>query len=72
MSIEKIKITTPYIKLSDLLKFTGLTETGGQAKILIQEGNVKVNGEICTMRGKKMYPGDQAELGGHIVEVVEL
>lgn len=72
MSTEKIKITTPYIKLSDLLKFAGFTETGGQAKILIQEGNVKVNGEICTMRGKKMYPGDQAELGGRILEVVEL
>ncbi len=71
MAKEKIKITKPYIKLSDLLKFAGFTVTGGQAKILIQEGNVKVNGETCTMRGKKMYPGDQAELNGHILEVVE-
>ena len=53
-----------------MLKFAGLCETGGQAKILIQDGYVKVNGEICTMRGKKMRTGDIAELEGNIVEVV--
>lgn len=62
---ERIKIETPFIKLQDLLKFAGAVETGGEAKIRIQEGEVKVNGQVCTMRGKKLYPGDWAELDGH-------
>lgn len=61
MRTEKIKIDEEYIKLQDLLKFGGAAETGGQAKIIIQNGEVKVNGKICTMRGKKMRPGDIAE-----------
>ncbi len=61
---ERIKIETPFIKLQDLLKFAGAVETGGEAKIRIQEGEVKVNGQVCTMRGKKLYPGDWAELNG--------
>lgn len=67
---EKIKIDTEFIKLQDLLKYSGLCETGGQAKILIQDGYVKVNGEICTMRGKKMRTGDVAELDGNKVQVL--
>lgn len=55
---NKIKINTEYIKLDSLLKFIGLTETGGQAKFLIQDGKVCVNGEICTQRGKKIHIGD--------------
>ena len=43
------------------MKLAGLVSTGGQAKILIQDGEVKVNGEICTLRGKKLRPGDTAE-----------
>ena len=70
MAKEKIKIDTEFIKLQDLLKYAGLCETGGQAKILIQDGYVKVNNEICTMRGKKMRNGDIAELDGNSVEVV--
>ena len=62
--IQKTKITTEFIKLDILLKYEGLVETGGEAKMLIQEGQVKVNGEICTMRGKKIRPGDKVELGG--------
>lgn len=62
MGEERVKIETPFIKLQDLLKFAGAVETGGEAKIRIQEGEVKVNGQICTMRGKKLYPGDWAEL----------
>ncbi len=50
-----------YIRLDDLLKNVGVVNTGGHAKIIIQEGEVKVNGEICTMRGKKLRPGDNAE-----------
>ena len=69
MSEERIKINTEFIKLQDLLKFAGAVETGGEAKLLIQDGEVKVNGEPCIMRGKKLYPGDQAELDGQIFVV---
>ena len=54
---EKVVITTEFIKLDSFLKFAGLTDTGGQAKELVLEGKVKVNGEVCTMRGKKIRPG---------------
>ena len=64
MQEEKVPITTEYIKLQDLLKFAGVTDTGGMAKEVIQAGEVKVNGEVCTMRGKKLRPGDVAELDG--------
>lgn len=50
-----------YIRLDDLLKNVGVVNTGGHAKIIIQEGEVKVNGEFCTMRGKKLRQGDTAE-----------
>lgn len=60
---QKTKITTEFIKLDSLLKYEGLVETGGEAKLRIQEGQVKVNGETCTMRGKKIRPGDRVELG---------
>lgn len=66
---EHIKIEPPFIKLQDLLKFSGAVETGGEAKLLIQNGEVKVNGEPCTMRGKKLYPGDRAELDGRVFVV---
>lgn len=62
MKIEKIKIDSEYIKLQDLLKLGGAVETGGQAKVVIQNGDVTVNGEVCTMRGKKMRKGDIAVL----------
>ena len=61
---QTISITTEFIKLEALLKFAGVTDTGGEAKNLIQEGQVKVNGEVCLMRGKKLRPGDVAELSG--------
>ena len=67
--METIKITTEFIKLQDLLKFANLVCTGGEAKIIIQEGEVKVNGEVCTMRGKKIRPGDLVELGGQQLTV---
>ena len=65
---SKIYIKNEYIKLDSLLKLAGLG-TGGQAKLLVQNGMVKVNGEICTMRGKKMRPGDIAEYNGTTIEV---
>jgi len=56
--MEQVKITTPFIKLDSFLKFCGVAETGGQAKELVQTGQVKVNGELCTMRGKKLRLND--------------
>ena len=64
MREETIRITTEYIKLQDLLKFSGAAETGGEAKEAIQAGEVRVNGEVCTMRGKKLRPGDRADWTG--------
>lgn len=69
MEKQVIFIDTEFIKLQDLLKFAGLVETGGQAKILIQDGYVTVNGEICTMRGKKIRNGDRVTLDDDILEV---
>ncbi len=62
--MENIVISTEYIKLQDLLKFRALTETGGEAKVVIQEGQVLVNGEVCTMRGKKLREGDTVTFQG--------
>ena len=56
--METITITTEFIKLQDLLKFANLVSTGGEAKNLILDGYVTVNGEVCLMRGKKIRPGD--------------
>mgnify|MGYP001137829209 FL=1 len=67
--METITITTEYIKLQDLLKFAAAVETGGEAKLVIQEGDVTVNGEVCTMRGKKCRAGDIIELDGQSVEI---
>ena len=64
MESHEIKIHTEFIKLEDLLKFAGAVETGGDAKLIVQEGRVSVNGETCTMRGKKMRPGDRAVIDG--------
>ena len=60
--MKVIHIEKEYIKLQDLLKFAAAVSTGGEAKILIQEGDVTVNGEVCTMRGKKIRPGDDVAL----------
>ena len=54
-----VTITTEYIKLQDAMKYGNAVGTGGEAKALIQDGQVAVNGEVCTMRGKKLYPGDK-------------
>lgn len=69
MKSEKIIINDEFIKLDSLMKFSGLAQTGGEAKLLIQSGQVLVNGEVCTMRGKKMRDGDNAQYGDRIVEV---
>ena len=59
----EIAIRTEYIKLDQFLKFAGCVYTGGDAKGFIQDGYVKVNGEVCLMRGKKIRPGDTVSLG---------
>lgn len=66
----EISIKEEYIRLDSLLKFAGLIGTGGMAKAEIQSGMVKVNGEVCTARGKKMKNGDKAEYCGKEVTVV--
>lgn len=67
--MEIIKIKEPYIRLDHLMKFSGLCNSGGRAKFVIQSGEVKLNGEICEMRGKKIRPGDRVEYNGRTVEV---
>lgn len=57
--MEKIEITTEFIKLDQLLKFAGIASTGGEAKWMIEEGMVEVNGSVCTQRGKKCCKGDK-------------
>lgn len=68
--MTKIEITTEFIKLDAFLKFASAVSSGGEAKVLIAQGDVLVNGEVCTMRGKKIRPGDTVSLGGETFEVV--
>lgn len=70
MAKEIIKINGEFIKLQDLLKFSGLCMTGGHAKVAVQNGEVKVNGEVCTMRGKKIKDRDVVEYEGKELEVI--
>ena len=67
--MERVKIHTPFIKLDALLKFSALTETGGEAKNFISDGLVGVNGETCLQRGKKIYPGDIVSFCGEEILV---
>ena len=69
MQKQNVKITTAFIKLDALLKFEGLAGTGGEAKEAVQAGAVSVNGEVCTMRGKKIRPGDVVTLSGVQISV---
>ena len=68
--MQKILIHTEFIKLDALLKYAGLCETGGEAKELVQGGAVKVNGEVCTMRGKKLHAGDTVTFAGETVKII--
>lgn len=67
--MKTITIHTEFIKLQDLLKYANLVETGGMAKECVQGGEVTVNGEICTMRGKKIRPGDVVLFDGQELTV---
>ncbi|TQQ84583.1 S4 domain-containing protein YaaA [Peptacetobacter hominis] len=66
----EIKIDSDYIKLDQALKYADVVSTGGHAKILIQDGFVKVNGEVETRRGKKLRSGDTVEVEGEIITIV--
>ncbi len=67
--MEKISIVTEYIKLDSLLKLAALVGTGGEAKYVISEGMVTVNGEVCTQRGKKLHPGDRVSFSENELEI---
>ena len=66
----EVKIRDEFIKLGQALKLAGLVDSGVEAKIVVQEGEVKYNGAICTERGKKMYEGDTAEYNGESLIIV--
>ena len=70
MKEQEIAIKSEFIKMDSLLKYSGLCMTGGEAKSLIEEGCVLFNGEVCTMRGKKVRPGDQVSLGDALLKIV--
>ena len=65
-----VTIHTEFIRLDALMKLSGCADTGGQAKAGIQEGEVAVNGEVCTQRGKKIRPGDVVTVADADIEVV--
>ncbi len=68
--MDNIKIEGEYIKLQDLLKFSGLCMTGGHAKVAVQNGEVELNGEVCKMRGKKVKNGDVVKYDGKEIKAV--
>ena len=70
MDMETLAIQEEFIRLDSLMKFAGMCSSGGRAKYLIQNGEVKLNGEVCEMRGKKIRPGDRVEYNGRTIEVV--
>ena len=73
--MKQITIKTEFIKLDGLLKFSDIVPSGGFAKILIQDGFVSLNGEVCLMRGKKIRPGDKIIVDypeGNIYQEIEV
>lgn len=70
-NLNEVEITTEYITLSQFLKFCGAAETGGMANDAIRNGEVAVDGEICTMRGKKLRGGENVSAFGEIYKVVK-
>ena len=71
MEKTEVKITTEFIRLDAALKLAHLVGSGGEAKIRIQEGEVKVNGAVCTMRGKKLREGDTAQMGEYLITIAQ-
>ncbi len=69
---QPLVITTEYIKLQDAMKYANIVFSGGEAKQLIQDGEVLVNGEVCTMRGKKLREGDSFTFAGQTFKIQQL
>ena len=67
--MEILQISTDFIKLDSALKLAALVGSGGEAKTIIQDGYVKVNGEVCTQRGKKLHTGDMIELMENVIKI---
>ena len=70
-TVQELAITTEFIKLQDAMKFANIVMSGGEAKNLILDEQVQVNGEVCTMRGKKLRPGDVVSFNGGQWRVTE-
>ena len=70
MEKEQVAVREGVIRLGQFLKLAGVVETGGEAKLRIQEGEAKVNGEVETRRGRQLVPGDLVEFGGEFLEIV--
>lgn len=68
--MEEITIFTDYIKLDSFMKLSNFVETGGEAKYVIADGLVRVNGAVCKQRGKKLYPGDIVIFDGNDIRIV--
>lgn len=68
--VKKISIDTDFIKLDSFLKLCDAVQTGGHAKLVITDGLVKVNGEVCLQRGKKLRKGDFAEFENTVYEII--
>lgn len=66
---KKVYITTPFIKLDSAMKLADVVGSGGTAKMLIENEEIRVNGEICTVRGKKLYPGDKFSYDNTVYEI---
>ena len=66
---KPLAIHTEFIKLQDAMKYANIVYSGGEAKQLILDGAVKVNGEVCLMRGKKLYKGDTFSFQGHTIVI---
>ena len=69
--MNRVLIRDEYIRLCDALKLSGEAETGGMAKLMILAGDVLVNGEVCRMKGKKLYPGDRFTFDGQEYLIVQ-
>lgn len=67
--MQKVAITTEFIKLDQLLKYAGIAETGGHAKEMVAGGGILVNGERCLQRGKKLRPGDEITVDGLTIRI---
>lgn len=68
--MQEIRIHSDFIKLDALLKFAALADSGGTAKLAVADGLASVNGEVCTQRGKKIYPGDTVSFCGEELRIL--